>query len=466
MCLAFLLVLVLPSSILLTHPATVRSTLLRGTLPSRQPPATTTSYFHSNSSYPSSSSSSSLSSSLSSYPSSSLLAPSGRRRLMRLSSGAQPLLQHCAAPTATRNMDVVYVVHSKDIGPLEWSVRTLLCRCPDLRRIHVVSDDSASVHSLVSSLNEGASSGEGTLSHGKEQEEGQRVVWVDEKVFPFNVNDVARHFSCHNKCGWYLQQLLKMYAGRVIPGLLDYLVVDADVVWFKELTMIAGRGDDGRPSRFYYDTAAQHVAPYFQQINRLTGGQVHRVDRALSGVSHHMVFKLDVLEELLKHVEKLHDKPFWKAVLDTVDPKAGSGFSEYELYFNFALLYHTETAEVRHLTFANGPNPKLMYIHGDESRMAGPVWGHGNFEKQMMLDLKHGFDFVGYHSYAKRRYYDVPAQFLEPYCKMLGVAQRNSDIARRCNVPWVDGHPQGKEDQGERGDSTESAGTVAVRPSL
>ena len=368
----------------------------------------------------------------SSLLSSSLLVPptkatavTARRRLAAPSSFDPHILDNCTTPArpAEGLFDVVYVVHSKDLGPLKWGMRSLVCRVPSVGKVWVVSDDAGAVHALVDELRRDL---------GEE-----RVGWHDEKRFPFKMSDVASHLNCGRTCGWYFQQLLKMCAGDAIPGIRDYMVVDADLVWFgRSIQMVAGRdAASGQPTAYYYNTAAQRHKAYFDHMGRLTGGSVGRVDPAISGVSHHMIFKKDVMAALQAHCSKVHGgTPFWKAVLEAVLPKTYNAVSEYELYINYAMKFWPDTVKLRHLTFANGPRPGLVTNGGDESSMRGTwiVEAHG-FEKQMAIDKKTGFGYVGYHSYAKRRYYDTPQKSILPYCA-LGVATRNMGeyMVNRC----------------------------------
>jgi hypothetical protein len=54
--------------------------------------------------------------------------------------------------------------------------------------------------------------------------------------FPFN-KDTIKSYINNNRSGWYLQQLIKLYAGSVIKDILDnYLVIDADTFFFKPTT--------------------------------------------------------------------------------------------------------------------------------------------------------------------------------------------------------------------------------------
>ena len=82
-------------------------------------------------------------------------------------------------------------------------------------------------------------------------------------------------------------------------------------------------------------------------------------------------------------------------------------------YFNYALEHHPTSIRLKQLLFANGPMPGMTYNTGDEGSMGQPTWSRHSktgFTQQLAFDHKAGFDYVGYHSYAKRRYYDVSLQ--------------------------------------------------------
>ena len=49
------------------------------------------------------------------------------------------------------------------------------------------------------------------------------TITIDENIFPFNINNLIQNFGNKNRNGWYLQQLLKLYSGSVIPGILENL---------------------------------------------------------------------------------------------------------------------------------------------------------------------------------------------------------------------------------------------------
>lgn len=110
---------------------------------------------------------------------------------------------------------------------------------------------------------------------------------------------------------------------------------------------------------------------------------------------------------------------------------AGSTLSEYEIYFNYARIKFPESVVYRPLLWANGPMPGL-YFWPESLESDGPKsnWksapkhkGKNNvpcvcktnmpdlvdatLDRQILIDKLQGYDFVGYHSYARRRYFEL-----------------------------------------------------------
>ena len=98
------------------------------------------------------------------------------------------------------------------------------------------------------------------------------------------------------------------------------------------------------------------------------------------------------------------------------------------MYYHYARQNFPDTVNLRQLIWANGPRPGLLYspaedghFHPDSER---DCWKDHRaaeksqaFEKQMHADAFLGFDFVGYHSYAKRRYYELLHTDIDSFCK-------------------------------------------------
>jgi hypothetical protein len=179
----------------------------------------------------------------------------------------------------------------------------------------------------------------------------ENTITIDEKIFPFSIDDVSKYHGKRNRNGWYLQQLLKMYAGKVIPGILQkYLVIDCDTHFLKLTKFLT---DDNKQ---YLTTGTEYHVPYFIHMNKLhpSLSKVH----PLSGISHHTFFDTKIMDSLIELVELYHKeskKVFWEIFLVNVDSinYDTSGSAENELYFTYAYIYHSDKIKIRELDWKN-----------------------------------------------------------------------------------------------------------------
>ena len=168
-------------------------------------------------------------------------------------------------------------------------------------------------------------------------------ITISEDIFPFSKDTVAKYHGKIKRNGWYLQQLLKLYAGLYIPGILEkYLVLDSDIYFINKVKFI----DNGR-SKFDFSTVQKHE-PYFEHMLNLHPLLI-MYDTGKSGVCHHMLFDTKKLKVLFNLVETYHNnfkkyvlnddnnEQFYEIFLNKVTPENYelSGASEYEIYFNF-----------------------------------------------------------------------------------------------------------------------------------
>jgi len=241
-----------------------------------------------------------------------------------------------------------------------------------------------------------------------------------------------------SKMGWFLQQLFKVYAGRVL-NLGDYVLLDGDCVWYQDVRFIADEQPSLTPPfKYNYATSTQVHGAYLATSTRIAGVPIitGRNQKHRSGVVHHMVLVKEVLEDLFQVAEKLHNgMPLWKVMLAESalemtchSPKSnicadGSTLSEYELYFNYAQAKFPQTVHIRPLLWTNGPRPGMLYWPDPGDAPTVPLlstdtmkykWiGHHQsetneiFKRQMEADRLSGLTYVGYHGYAKRRYYEL-----------------------------------------------------------
>jgi hypothetical protein len=159
-------------------------------------------------------------------------------------------------------------------------------------------------------------------------------ITISEEIFPFTLNTVIDYHRKQGRNGWYLQQLIKLYAGLVIPDILDtYLVIDADTFFIKPSTFF-------KNGKALYNYGVPFHRPYFTHM-AILHPSLKRIDNDKSGISHHMVFETKYIKELFNMVQNLHKKEFYVVFLEAVCDYNGSGASEYEIYFNYLLYAHS-----------------------------------------------------------------------------------------------------------------------------
>ena len=177
---------------------------------------------------------------------------------------------------------------------------------------------------------------------------------IPETLFPFSIDTVALYHSKHKQNGWYLQQLLKLYAGFVIPDILDnYLVIDSDTYFLKPTEFITDK-------ILLYNFSNEYHKEYFNHMSRLLPTLI-KMDKNKSGICHHMIFNKNIIKVLFNKVEchyniiNKDNKTFYEIFLLCVDKNwySGSGASEYEIYFNFIQLYYRDDFKIRELNWKN-----------------------------------------------------------------------------------------------------------------
>jgi hypothetical protein len=209
-------------------------------------------------------------------------------------------------------------------------------------------------------------------------------ITIDEAIFPFSIQTVAEHLGNNGRNGWYLQQLLKMYAGKVIPGLLErFVCIDADTFFVKPTEFI--NKETNLPLYCY---SKENHQPYFNHMKKMHIS-FRKMDPAKSGICHHMVFEKTYLNDIIQFVEERHrSRPFYRLFLESIDLQQApfSGTSEFEIYFNFMLQYHRDKIELRLLVWEDIIN-WVNIIDWDKIKEAQP-------------DLN--YDFISYHHHQRK----------------------------------------------------------------
>lgn len=229
------------------------------------------------------------------------------------------------------SIDVVIPCSGKDLLTLELCIDGIKKYGRKVRRIIVVSD----------------------------QRYTDKAEWFDEKNYAFTRLDLAQAiFDTPTKAvnfvqdsariNWIYQQFLKLYAPFTIDDLSpNVLLLDADTVFLRPVHFLK----EGKYGLFA--VGKEHHKPYFAHMKRVLPW-LKRVHQEYSGISHHMLIQKPVLEDLIDAVQKEHRMIAWKALCKAIDVQdlQGSCMSEYEIYFNFALM-RTKKLKVRALKWKN-----------------------------------------------------------------------------------------------------------------
>tara|TARA_A100001015_G_scaffold290469_1_gene363510 strand:- start:3676 stop:5712 length:2037 start_codon:yes stop_codon:yes gene_type:complete len=221
------------------------------------------------------------------------------------------------------DFDIVIPVGPKDISMIEKQIEYTKKNVIGYRKIFLVSyDPSLTVDGCIT---------------------------ISEDDFPFSIETVASILGKSDRNGWYLQQLLKLYAGFVIPNILDrYLVIDSDTYFVNPTTFV-------EDNRSCYATGFEYNKAYFDHLKRLHPS-LKRVYKSKSGICHHMMFEKQYLIKLFDLVKEIHpNSEFFETFLKVIssDQAHNCGASEYELYFNFMLIYFPEKITLRQLKWKN-----------------------------------------------------------------------------------------------------------------
>jgi FkbM family methyltransferase len=196
-------------------------------------------------------------------------------------------------------------------------------------------------------------------------------ITISESIFPFSMDTVSKFHGKSNRNGWYLQQLLKLYAGFVIPNISDkYLVIDSDTFFLK-------------PTHFYkdnkclYNYGIEYNGLYFIHMQKLHPDLV-KMDPHKSGICHHMMFETKYVKELILKVQLKHSDYFYNVFLKNVSEVNGAGASEYEIYFNYMLCDNPNNIIIRPLHWKNTDNINDIF------------------------NINNEYDYISYHHYLRK----------------------------------------------------------------
>ena len=102
---------------------------------------------------------------------------------------------------------------------------------------------------------------------------------IPEDIFPFTIKTIEEIHGKNGRNGWYLQQLLKLYAGSVIPDIMEkYLIIDSDTYFLKPTTFV-------HQGKCLYAFGSENHRPYFNHMARLHS-TLRKMDGSKSGICH------------------------------------------------------------------------------------------------------------------------------------------------------------------------------------
>ena len=241
------------------------------------------------------------------------------------------------------------------------------------------------------------------------------IEWLDESgIIPGLPLAAMPSIIAHDntpRSGWYFQQFLKWGARRLSRNPF-FAVVDADTAFVAPVSLLEGK-------KYVFQRSRQRHAPYFTTYQRLLGLAPEAPDFDLpSYISDHMIFDVALVDELIAAIEKRNPgKPWYRAILDTIDFREMSSFSEFETYGNFLAKFHP--GSYVSIPYAN------MILPKDRARM---------HEQNASAARQRGFTSISYHSFTIEEIYITLREIahylpLQNLRVVLDVGSRNVDFA-------------------------------------
>lgn len=159
------------------------------------------------------------------------------------------------------------------------------------------------------------------------------AIFIDETtVLPIQIEDIL-YFPPgrgeHDRRGWLFQQFLKLSCDEICES-EHVLVIDTD-------TLIV------RPQVYVYNgytifnCSDEYHIPYRTVYNKLIGEEAKG---PFSFVSHTTLFEKSKLKHFKNHIENLHQRPWFQAILDFIDQNECSAFAENESYPQFVVSHY------------------------------------------------------------------------------------------------------------------------------
>lgn len=161
-------------------------------------------------------------------------------------------------------------------------------------------------------------------------------IFVDENtVLPIKLTDIFYFPSGCGGCdrrGWLFQQFLKLSCDEICES-EHVLVIDTDTLLI-------------RPQTYTYKNytllqcSDEYHQPYRDVYKKLIGEEAKG---PFSFVSHTTLFEKSKVKHFKQHIENLHRKPWFQAIMDLMDKNEPSAFSEHESYAQFVVSFYPDS---------------------------------------------------------------------------------------------------------------------------
>lgn len=205
--------------------------------------------------------------------------------------------------------DVIIPYHKKDSKVIQECIRSCKKYIKEIRNIYIITNDQFSFH----------------------EEQGVFLTSQD-KFFGSKptISYIKNYWDEENKllsyrAGWIFQQFIKMGASYSIEGITDnYFVVDADVILLRPIEFLKNNGQT-----LMLEGEKVHE-PYLTCYKKLV--DLDPCFPPKSFVNPVVLLNKNIMTELLDHIEKLHDMPWYDAILKNMDLYELSPFSEFQTY--------------------------------------------------------------------------------------------------------------------------------------
>ncbi len=162
------------------------------------------------------------------------------------------------------------------------------------------------------------------------------AIFVDETtVLPIQIKDIfyfpAECRGCDRR-GWLFQQFLKLSADEICKS-EHVLVIDTDTLLVRPQIYLY-------KERTIFHCSDEYHMPYRNVYQKMVG---EPATGPFSFVSHTTLFEKSKLKHFKRHIEELHQRPWFQAIMDLMDKDEGSAHAENESYPQFVISRYPDT---------------------------------------------------------------------------------------------------------------------------